>query len=98
MRYVETLLARISALSTFPVAMNSYYAEFYRTSEGASDFSVHDPSAIAYLDDPSIFDTQIGTLQCVLEGKERGQTLFTQSASGHHRACIGVDSNRPLEN
>lgn len=98
MRYVETLLPRNSALSTFLVAMNSYYAEFYRTSEGASDFPVHDPSAVAYLDDPSIFDTRVGTLQCVLEGKERGRTLFTQSASGHHRACIGVDSNRLLEN
>ena len=86
MRYVETLLPRNSALSAFLVAMNSYYAEFYRTSERASDFPVHDPSAVAYLDDPSIFDTRVGTLQCVLEGEERGRTLFTQSASGHHRA------------
>ena len=98
MRYIESLFSDLPDLSDFILAMNSYYADFYLRSEATDDFPVHDSSAVAFLDDAKVFDTSAGRLHCILDGDERGRTVFQEAESTRHRVCLEVDSDRLLQN
>ena len=98
MRYIESLFSDLPDLSDFILAMNSYYADFYLRSEATDDFPVHDSSAVAFLDDAKAFDTSAGRLHCILDGDERGRTVFQETESTRHRVCLEVDSDRLLQN
>jgi len=98
MRYIESLFSDLPDLSEFILSMNSYYADFYLTSEATNDFPVHDSSAVAFLDDATVFDFSAGRLLCILDGEKRGRTVFQEAESARHRVCLEVDSDRLLQN
>ena len=96
--FVESLVPENDEISTFLVAINQYYADFYRETEGTDDFPIHDSSAVAYLHDPSIFETKSGNLRCILDGKERGRTVFQEDRNGIHKVCMKVNPEQLLRN
>ncbi len=98
MSYIDSLVSNLPDLAELIIPMNSYYAEFYKAAEGTDDFPVHDSSAAAFLDDASLFKTRVGQIECIIEGAERGRTVFRPDDSGRHQVCLEVDSNRLLQN
>ena len=76
--------------------INRVYAEYHKTNLGWDQSPVHDSSAIAYADQPDCFKTDRGTLTCVLEGEQRGRTVFKADEEGDHLVCSDVASEKLL--
>ncbi len=80
-----------------------FHFQYYRT----RICHTHDPSAIAYLVDPTLFKTQPGPIRVICEGIALGQTLwdrhgyYEQSSPWKgirsSNVCIDVDSERLLK-
>jgi inosine-uridine nucleoside N-ribohydrolase len=66
----------------------------------------HDPSAIAYIIDPTLFTTVCGPMRVVIEDIAVGQTLLDRHQNWREpnawsekppvNVCLGVDSERLL--
>lgn len=84
-----------------------FYLDFHREYEDMTGMFVHDPSAVAYLLDPSIFVTRRGPVRVVCEGIAAGQTIQSPSTRKatppawrkrpSQSICIGVDPRRVLD-
>ncbi len=96
-RFVDSLMSDLSPLRTLLRSINSVYARFYKTSQDWDEFPVHDSSAIAYAHDRDLFSTKHGRLSCILDGAQRGRTVFVPGTSGNHQVCVSVDSNSMLD-
>ncbi|GGO71426.1 nucleoside hydrolase [Bowmanella pacifica] len=57
-----------------------FYIDFYQQTLGIAGCMVHDPSTIAYLLDPTLFEIEEGRIRVVTEGLAVGQTTL---APGH---------------
>jgi inosine-uridine nucleoside N-ribohydrolase len=87
--------------------ISRFYLDFHRRFEAMSGMFTHDPSAVAYLLDPSIFVTRRGPVRVVLDGIAAGQTIQSPSTRRitppawqgrpSQTVCIGVDSARVLD-
>ena len=95
--FVNSLMPDLSPLRSLLRSINSVYASFYKTSQNWDEFPVHDSSAIAYAHDHNLFDTEHGRLSCILDGAQRGRTVFVPGTSGNHQVCLSVDSNSMLD-
>lgn len=83
-----------------------FYLEFHYHSHNIYAAHTHDPSAIAYLLDPSLFQTIQGPIRVLTEGLGRGQTLMDRRGhwsrgndwSVHQpvNVCVEVDEARLL--
>jgi len=81
--------------------ISRFYEAFHRAS-GVPEIFVHDSSAVAFLLDPSLFETRSGTIRVVTEGIAAGQTIQKPDGVGFppnewdgrpsHRICTHVDS------
>lgn len=96
-QYFNDLCNSLGPTGEFLHAINQTYSRYHKISMNWDESPVHDPSAIAYADDRSVFDTARGWLDCMLEGEQRGRTLFTESPDGPHHVCTDVDSARLLD-
>ena len=96
-RFVNSLMPDHSPLRNLLQSINSVYASFYKTSQNWNEFPVHDSSAIAYAHDHDLFGTEHGRLSCILEGAQRGRTVFAPGTLGYHQVCLSVDSNSMLD-
>lgn len=96
--FVNSLMPDLSPLQNLLRSINSVYANFYKTSQNWDEFPVHDSSAIAYAHNPDMFGTEHGRLSCILDGEQRGRTVFVPSRSGNHQVCLSVDSTAMLDN
>ena len=96
-RFVNSLMPVHSPLRNLLQSINSVYASFYKTSQNWNEFPVHDSSAIAYAHDHDLFGTEHGRLSCILEGAQRGRTVFVPGTLGNHQVCLSVDSNSMLD-
>ncbi|MDQ3250434.1 MAG: nucleoside hydrolase [Chloroflexota bacterium] len=86
--------------------MSHFYLDFHAQVYGERTCHTHDPSAIAYLIDPTLFRTRRGPLRVICEGIALGQTLWDQHghyelphAWKNHRpvnVCVDVDAERLL--
>src|SRR5207244_2484508 len=56
-----------------------FYLEFHQKAHGIYAAYTHDPSAIAYLIDPTLFTVQPGPIRVLCEGIGVGQTLWDRS-------------------
>lgn len=92
----------------FIFSITRFYLNFYRTSNHLSGgFYVHDPSAVMYLIDSTLFKLTSGPVRVVTNGIAIGQTIMPaydyqlQLAPWKDRpfvnAAIGVDSDRFLQ-
>jgi inosine-uridine nucleoside N-ribohydrolase len=84
-----------------------FYLDFHRTQENMDGIFTHDPSAVAYLMDPSLFTTRRGPVRVVTEGIAVGQTIQKPdtkkntppawSGRPSQTICAGVDVPRLLD-
>ncbi len=81
----------------FILQINRTYADYHVRTENRHDFPVHDSSAIAFTARPELFGGVTGYLSCVLEGDQRGRTVFKEDGSGPHKVCMSVNSDAMLE-
>lgn len=104
----EAYLAALCASRTgaFIYEISRFYQQFHRLAHGIDACHTHDPSAIAYLIDPSLFTTEQGPIRVVTDGLAMGQTLMDRRQEwlspnewSDRRAvnvCVGVDAPRLL--
>jgi inosine-uridine nucleoside N-ribohydrolase len=98
---------RTSKFGGFIYDISRFYQQFHVLAHGLHGCYTHDPSAIAYLIDPSLFTTEQGPVRVVSDGIAAGQTLMDRrrewlsqnewSDQPHVNVCVGVDSARLLE-
>jgi len=77
----DDILLRIknnnSRYGSFVFAITRFYADFHKNvNHVEGGFFVHDPSAVMYLIDPSIFTVRQGPVRVVREGIAIGQTIM----------------------
>jgi len=88
-------------------AISQYYLDFHYQWHAVRSCHTHDPSAIAYAIDPSLFTARVGPIRVVTEGIARGQTIWDRrqewarptawSGQPMVNVCVGVDDRRFLE-
>jgi len=95
--YIEDLSNRCGDAGKLLKEITPYYLNFYRGRTGENGFACHDSSAVAFVEAPSIYQTETGNLSVVLTGEERGRTLFTENSEGRHTLCVQADAARLME-
>ncbi|MCH8256437.1 MAG: nucleoside hydrolase [Proteobacteria bacterium] len=98
-QYIQDLANRCGDAGHLLSQITPYYLNFYLGKTGVSGFACHDSSAVAHAEDPEIHQMKTGTVSVVLEGDQRGRTVFTEQENnqGLHSVCIGVDAPKLLE-
>ena len=96
MEYLRPIAAKLGELGDFILKINNTYASNYMRMENSSDFPVHDSSAVACTTKPDLFEMLQGNLRCILEGEQRGRTVFTRDPLGPHKVCIEANSHEIL--
>jgi uridine nucleosidase len=104
--YLVSLRDSGSKIGRFIYDISRFYQEFHMKAYGLTGIHTHDPSAIAYVIDPSLFKTLRGPVRVIAEGMAIGQTLMDrrQQWQGQHawsgvpaaNVCVDVDSERLL--
>lgn len=97
---------RNSRTGEFVCDIARFYLEFHNQVHGMSACHTHDPSAIAYLIDPTLFVVEYGPIRVLTEGIAAGMTLWDRrgewrqanewSAARPAGVCTGVDAARLL--
>jgi purine nucleosidase len=95
--YIEDLAARCGDAGELLSQITPYYLNFYQSRTGENGFACHDTSAVAHAENPNIHKSISGTLSVILNGEERGRTLFlqdkfSQDKPGIHSLCSEVDA------
>jgi inosine-uridine nucleoside N-ribohydrolase len=101
--YLRTLAGEAGDAGRFIWDISRFYEDFHARG-GVDSIFVHDSSAVAYLLDPTLFETRSGAIRVVSDGLAFGQTIqkpsgttFPPSAWDNrpdHRICTSVDSER----
>jgi len=106
-RIDDAMLRRVQAANDrygdFLWAITRFYAEFHRSTGVKDGFYVHDPSAVAYLVDPSLFTIKRGPVRVVTEGIAIGETILAAYPyqyemapwKGQPMVGVAVDVDRP---
>jgi inosine-uridine nucleoside N-ribohydrolase len=102
--YFHSLAA--SRTGAYIEAISRYYLDFYERSNGLRMCHTHDPSAIAYVIDPTLFRSRVGPIRVVTEGVGRGLTIWDRRQHWHSpnawtdrpavNVCLEVDAERLL--
>ena len=109
-RMEDDLLERIAKanpkLGEFIWSITRFYKKFYESRGVYGGFYVHDPSAIAYVIDPGLFETETARVRVVPEGLAEGQTITAIGTppafwTAWYQApdvevCFGVDAEAML--
>ncbi len=78
-RLQDDLLERIAKanpkLGEFIYEITRFYKSFYESRGVSGGFYTHDPSAVAYVIDPGLFETEAGRVRVAPEGLAEGQTI-----------------------
>lgn len=95
-----------STFGDFIYAISRFYQDFHRQAYGLEGMHTHDPSAIAYIIDPTLFTTQSAPIRVATEGIALGQTIMDKyqqwdspnpwSDVSPTNVCVDVDSDRLL--
>jgi inosine-uridine nucleoside N-ribohydrolase len=104
--YMADLEASGSATAEFICQISRFYRDFHYEVHGLAGMQTHDPAAIAYVIDPTLFITERGPVRVVTEGIAEGQTILDRRQKWYHptpwsnqppvNVCVGVDSERLL--
>lgn len=94
-------------LGGFVFDISRFYKTFYEGFGVSGGFYIHDPSAVAYVIDPSLFETESARVRVDVDGLGLGQTIaafgpvpdFWEPWTGapEVQVCVGVDGPRFLE-
>ncbi|WP_245557308.1 nucleoside hydrolase [Kaistia granuli] len=105
--YMQELREKAGKAGQFFWDISRFYEDFYRKATGIDGIFVHDSSAVAYLLDPSLFETRTGPIKVVTEGIAIGQTIQKPTTRSFpptpwdglpdHTICTAVDTERFLD-
>ena len=95
--YIAELAGRCGDAGKLLNEITPYYLNFYRGRTGENGFACHDSSAVAYAEDPSIYETKTGDLAVVLTGEQRGRTTFSENQHGKHTLCTRANSQALMD-
>ncbi len=100
-RHLARLAAAHTPLTDFAVAIAAFYGQQPTRRYGGSGFFVHDPSAVAYAVDPTLFEVRrLHVVVDTTDGPDRGRTVadLRPQAAQEPRAnvCLEVDAPRLL--
>ncbi|NQZ50387.1 MAG: nucleoside hydrolase [Moritella sp.] len=73
--YLDRLRDDAGEVGQFIWDISRYYLKFYSEKVGLEGCHVHDPSAIAYVIDPSLFTLREGPVRVVTDGPAEGMTI-----------------------
>lgn len=100
--YLESL--RSSTMGDFIFQISRFYQLFHEKYHGLSGLHTHDPAAIAYLIDPTLFTVEAGPVRVATDGVTKGHTLFDRhqdwidpnewSTQKPVNVCIEADAER----
>jgi inosine-uridine nucleoside N-ribohydrolase len=103
--YLRSL--RGSRTGAYIEEISRFYLDFYARANGLRMCHTHDPSAIAYVIDPTLFRARVGPMRVISDGLARGQTLWDRRQHwwGPHAwtnrpavsVCVEVDAARLLD-
>lgn len=110
-RMPDPVLERVAAaepkLGGFVYEVSRFYKRFYESQGVTGGFYVHDPSAVAYVIDPTLFETEAARVRVDVDGLALGQTLTAFGTppdfwtpwrdAPEVRVCVGVDAARFLD-
>lgn len=108
LRMTDDVLERVAAgdpeLGSFVFRISRFYKRFYESVGVTGGFYVHDPSAVAYVIDPSLFETREARVRVDTDGMGLGQTIAAFGAPPDFwlpwveapavQVCVGVDAPR----
>ncbi len=104
--YLDELKADGGKAGAFIHEVSRFYLAFYSDKLGLDGCHVHDPSAVAYVIDPTLFTTRPGPVRVVCDGPAIGMTLqkvdpfcYPDDEFSPHPAqqvCVAVDEPRLL--
>lgn len=90
--YLDQLRDDAGEVGQFIWDISRYYLDFYSKKVGLEGCHVHDPSAIAYVIDPTLFTLREGPIRVVTEGPAEGLTI--QKFDGRKHLHDGWESKR----
>ena len=110
-RMPDDVLRRVAEaepkLGQFVFDISRFYRSFYESFGVTGGFYIHDPSAVAYVIDPSLFETEAARVRVDTDGLGLGQTIaafgpvpdFWEPWTGapEVQVCVEVDGPRFLE-
>ncbi len=101
--YLRSLCVPAKKTGTYICDVCEFYLDYHERSHQMRATYTHDPAAIAYLLNPSLFTTTRGAIRVLTEGMGRGQTLLdrrgrwsrTNAWAGQQpvNVCVGVDED-----
>ena len=74
-QYLDELRDDAGEVGQFIWDVSRYYLKFYSEKVGMEGCHVHDPSAIAYVIQPSLFECRSGAIRVVTDGPAAGMTI-----------------------
>ena len=74
-QYLDDLRDDAGEVGQFIWDVSRYYLKFYSEKVGMEGCHVHDPSAIAYVIQPSLFECRSGAIRVVTDGPAEGMTI-----------------------
>lgn len=99
-KYFDELTTAHNPLTDFIARITPFYYSFHRQAHGVDGIFTHDPSAIAYTIDPTLFRTERLPIFVETEGRCFGQTVADRrrhwAALPEINVCVGVDSEKLL--
>jgi inosine-uridine nucleoside N-ribohydrolase len=105
---IDDYLASLQGSKTgdFIYAISHFYRDYHYQTYGMAGIHTHDPSAIAYVIDPTLFTTQFAPIRVATESIAVGQTIMDSHQQWNNpnpwtgkpltNVCLDVDSERLL--
>ncbi|WP_028021521.1 nucleoside hydrolase [Enterovibrio calviensis] len=81
--YIDTLRDTCGEVGEFMWDISRFYLDFYKSRMDVDGCFVHDPSAIAYVIDPSLFTLREGPIRVVCDGPAEGLTIQKYKPTKH---------------
>jgi len=104
--YLDALRDEGGRTAAYIHDITRFYLDFHRQIHGLDGLHTHDPSAVAYAIDPTLFTTISGGMRVLTEGIAAGMTLMDRRGEwyGEHAwtgrppvgVCVEVDAERLL--
>jgi uridine nucleosidase len=101
--FMERLRVSPDPFAQFIASITPFYQRFYASRDGNTTGRIptHDPSAVAWLIDPTLFTSESYAIQVPTEGPAKGATIADRQGRFYThrkaRCMLGVDSDRLRE-